>query len=655
MDFFLEHQNLILDACAILCFFISVFILAIKQQSYRKKRALFIFEFAIGIFLVADVLTQQFDGDTSVKGYWINRVANFLDYFMIDFIIYSFNTYLVCQIVGRNKLKDTPKRVYICFAITGIAMAITVLSAFTGLYYYFDEFNVYHRTNIYPISFIFPFVTLVLQLSLVLQYRNLIDSRIRISFLVFTIGPMASAILQLYLEEISFLCLTAAIAAIIMFFCYIIEQNELLLESAGTEVMTGLPNAYGYQTKLEKIIVNRDIKKYDAFYLDIVRMGSINKKYGSNQGDLVIKLFAEYILNHIEKDEILGRLGGNFFVALIKKENAQNFLNMIGKVPVTIKMGNQTVNLIVSAVAGAYSIESNHVIAEQLIGYPSLAVNIAKNVLKKPYVYLTPELQAKIQEDRALEERIPVAMHNSEFVPFYQPKVNVATGELSGAEALVRWIHDGKVVPPMSFLPHMEQNDSICELDLYMLNRVCQDIVDWSRRGLRPPVISVNLSRRHLGNHHLVRDINDILNRYSLSPSCIQFEVTETIDEYGMDILKNVVAELRSYGFAVAIDDFGTGSSSIQLLNEVNFDVLKIDKSFVDSESERKKKILGYIVQIAKTVNSDVIAEGVETTDQLRYLYELGCKHIQGYIFDRPLNKKDFEMRLADKKYKIEM
>lgn len=249
-----------------------------------------------------------------------------------------------------------------------------------------------------------------------------------------------------------------------------------------------------------------------------------------------------------------------------------------------------------------------------------------------------------------LESQIPIAMENEEFRPYYQPKMSASRNQLVGAEALVRWVKkDGEIVPPVAFIPLLEHGKEICTMDFYMLKCMCRDLAEWIEKGLNPPKISVNLSRKNLANPYLVQELTEVIDSYKVPHSLIEVEITETVDEYPLEELNKFVDYLHRRGITVAIDDFGTGSSSMNLLRAVDFDILKIDKSFVDNREERDRKILKRIITIAKDIGINIIAEGVETKEQLEELKELGCDSIQGFYYDKPLPKHEFEKRLSKK------
>lgn len=654
MEILKQYQLELLKICGIICVILGFFASIVKYQSLRRKRALINIEFSAGILLISELFSYIYDGNMTSFGSCMLRLCNFLVYFLVCFETYSFNAYICSLLMGREKLRKLPKRITAGFVVSSVGMTMVLVSRLAGgLYYTFDSFNCYHRSPLFIISYLFPVAVLLLQISLIIQYRKFLSTGLYLSSLLFAIFPLIGGILQIFNYGFSIISVLIGIAAIVIYASSLVEQNNTLLKSANTEVMTGLPNQYGFIAEVEKVISKHEIKKYNSYYFDIVRMGQYNKKYGSDIGDVIIKKYAEYVAAHIDKDEVLSRLGGNFFIGLIKKEHADDFLEMLQSVPIEFNIGTETEKVSVAAVAGGYEITDSHVIAEHVIGNAAIAINIAKNMLKKPYAYLTKELLDELNESRQLEEKIPSAFKNEEFKVYYQPKVNIQTLELCGAEALVRWKHDDTVIPPFKFVPLMERNENICKLDFYMLEHVCADIVEWLEKGIIPPRISVNFSRKNLGNAILAEEIHNVVKKYNVPENLVQIEITETIDEYPLSYLKKVVEALQNYGMTVAIDDFGTGSSSINLLREISFDVLKIDKQFIECHSEKEVKLLEHIIHIARDIKASVIAEGVEEKDQLEMLKNLGCDEIQGYIFDRPLSKYKFEDRIVFGKYEI--
>lgn len=643
-----DFQLSVLSLGSAICFLIALFSLVIEYKSKVRKVTLFIIEFSTSLLLIADKFAYLYRGDLSQKGYYIVRIANFLTFFLVYVLLVGLNRFIGSYTkMSKNKRRRSFRLLnYISYA----GMLLLIISQFTGWYYYFDENNKYTRGSLFLISFIMPLIIIVFTFITILKIRKEIPVLIFAASIVYSVLPLSGAIIQVFLYGTSLFNILIGVSAITIFALVLIDQNEFLRVTATTDKLTGLWNSYGFHNELEKICAAKKSIYYDAFYFDIVRMGVINSKYGNSVGDFVLKKYAHIIKHWLQKDEVFGRLGGDFFVAFVKREHSDNFLKLLSAVEIPLEeVGRKNIKL--SAIVGIYQVIEDSTTADQIVTYVSAAANFAKNVKKKPYFYLTKEVMNELDEQSRMIESLPEYMENREFVPFYQPKVNLESNTLCGAEALCRWNHDGGFVPPYKFIPLLEESDNICPFDFYMLNRVCEDIRTWLNKGLKVPTISVNFSRKNLGNPILAEEIYNVVKSYDIPLSLVQIEITETIDQYPLDYLKGVVEALQRYGLSAAIDDFGVGSSSIRLLKEVPFDVLKIDKSFVDSLTTKDCKFLKHIIGMAEEAGASVIAEGVEKKDQVEVLRNLGCHEIQGYFFDKPLEEEDFEKRLYSPVY----
>ena len=217
---------------------------------------------------------------------------------------------------------------------------------------------------------------------------------------------------------------------------------------------------------------------------------------------------------------------------------------------------------------------------------------------------------------------------------------------MNGAEALVRWIDDGRVVPPIEFVPLFERNGFICNIDFYVLNNVCRSIRNWLDRGIDMVPISVNFSKVHFSNIRFAEQIVEVIKKYRVPTKYIEIEFTETVDYQDKERLVKAVEFLKSYGIATSMDDFGTGFSSLSLLKTLPVDVLKIDKSLLDSKTAQERVIISNVVRMVQEMNIQVITEGVETEEQAGFLKGIHCENAQGYLFDKPLPIDEFESRL---------
>ena len=631
-----------------MCVVLGGFLLMLKSINNRIKSALVELVLSIGVLLIFDVLATKYNGIAGTKAYWMTRIGNLIVFLATSFVSIAINSYLISLFIEEVKSVKIPKRFWAGYVLPVISILMICISMINGCVYYMDASNQYVRGPLFILNYVIIYVTTMLQLSVLVQYRKLLVPKAFFTSSSFLILPMLGGIHQFFFPQYYMLYFAYGVTVLLAFATTLVEQNNHLVEAYYTEIMTGLPNSVGYIRELEKRILGGSITEYDAFYLDIKDMSRINKLYGKDNGDQVIKSFGVYLREHMAEDEVLGRLGGNYFVALIRKENTDEFLKILQGIPVEITLGDANEVIPISAVAGGYSITDDHISADQILGKSSMAISIAKNSLKENYVFLTPKLQSEFEKEQQLEYEIKRSLKLGEFVPLYQPKVYADSKQLSGAEVLVRWNHNGEMVSPNKFIPLMERNGSICQLDFYMLDRLCNDIKGWMEQGIHPPKISVNFSRRNLGNPRLAEQVYKTIMKYDIPRDLIEIEITETVDEFPISYLKGVVEKLHEYGISVAIDDFGTGSSSIRLLCDVNFDVLKIDKRFVDNivNSKREMELLRHVIAMANLYKVKIVVEGVEEEKQCDLLCELGCDEMQGELFGRPLSREEFESRM---------
>lgn len=647
-----EIQPYILLVFSVYGLFVFLSTLNLKFESRGCKKGLYLTQLCCVFFLIFDAIAYFCDLYPALWPRWVVILSNFFVFCLVNVQLYFFNLFITYSFMETGRFKKLPKELLLGFILPSVAITLIIISQFTGIYYSFDADNVYHRGPLFPLSMVTPLLILCIQTFFILKHRKLLRRR-KIMSMVITIGFLVTAgILQVFLPGTSLIDLAALLGCLNMFLLSIIDQNNMLIKSAHTDVHSGLPNSYGFIDSVNQIVATKDITEYNAYYIDIVRMGRLNTMYGKTLGDEIILKYAKFLKTKIHKDEVLGRLGGDFFVALIRRERTEEFLKVLSSVPVVIKdANNKQVTLHLSSVCGIYEFVSKKVNSGLYISPAAEALYYAKNVYKKPFVVYNNELQTQIDEKRILEEALSHAIDNKEFVTFYQPKVDTALNQLCGAEALVRWKHEGQLISPIKFIPTLENNEKICELDFWVLNQVCLDLKQWLENGITPLPVSVNFSRRHLGNKNVVDEILSVIEKNNIPKNLIEVEITETIDEYSVEILKEFVEKLQARGIHVLIDDFGTGSSSLNLIHQIHFDVLKIDKSLVDIENELGRALLTHAIELALFMGMEIIAEGVETTEQVDFLKNANCKKIQGYYFDKPLEKSEYEKRLIEKIY----
>lgn len=418
-------------------------------------------------------------------------------------------------------------------------------------------------------------------------------------------------------------------------------------------LITMLPNSAGFVRIIQQHLQDQTICQYNGFYFNLKSFGLLSYKYGGAEGDLMIKRYAVAVRKWLAEDETLAHLGGDNFMALVKKSRTAEFLHLLEKVEVTAKYMGRVVPVYIAAAAGAYEITAKDRDPGNIMNGLSIAVSYARQH-KLPYAFLTDKMLEETVDVQRMEQMLPEALEKREFQVYYQPKVDIRTGQIVGTEALARWIRNGEVIQPFRFIPTMERNGFIIHLDLYILKRVCEAINEWIEKGYKLVPISVNISRNDIsGVGHdprmLAERIIRIIKEYDIDPKYIIIEVTETTEASEQKDLYDFIRNMSEAGIATSIDDFGTGCSTLSVLRDFPVNEIKIDRSFINHEafSTQDQIIIKSIIQMARQLNLNVITEGVETEEQARFLLELGCNHAQGYLYDKPLEQSAFESRLS--------
>ena len=419
----------------------------------------------------------------------------------------------------------------------------------------------------------------------------------------------------------------------------------------------GYPNARAYMRHLEYLAQNNKLSGCAAVHFNLRHFTLINQEIGRDAGDVAMRGYFTAIENIIGDTGLVCRLGGDNFVAIFAGELLDQILEVLRGIPVVYdKASGKRVK--VSASAGVFCIPDGYNPSHpgDVMGVITYTSNIAKNGGNDSIVFFNDKYVAEKEKLMHIQQIFPDALRNEEFKVFYQPKVDISTGELAGAEALCRWLRDGKIVPPMEFIPILEQKTDICKLDFYMLDHVCADIRRWLDENVKAVRVSVNLSRKHMMDVDLLEHIISIIDSHNVPHEYIEIELTETAADVEFRDLKRVVSGLQQAGVFTSVDDFGLGYSSLNLLREMPWNVLKVDRSFlpVDREDKQRLVMFRYVVAMANELGLECIAEGVETKNQVELLRENNCPLAQGYFFDRPLPVAEFETRLSNHKYDIE-
>lgn len=371
---------------------------------------------------------------------------------------------------------------------------------------------------------------------------------------------------------------------------------------------------------------------------------------GSRRGDEALIAYANTIKTHLADHGMVCRLGGDNFFVLVKKEFAPDFISFLKQVTITVNTRYENVNFDVSARIGMYEIEDGDSFPSA-INKASIAYSATRRSGADSFHVYRSEMMKRDTENKKVSMTFKKALDDENIVVYYQPKVNILTNEIVGAEALVRWKREGRVDSPSLFIPILEADGNVRELDIYVFEKVCQNIREQIDAGIEPVKVSVNFSRVHLFNEALTEKIIGIVERYNVPRRYIEIEITESAYYSDTESQDYFIKVMHEAGFTVAIDDFGTGLSSLSILTNGNIDVIKLDKSLVDNVASAEGKdavLFKCIVRMIYSMGIDMIAEGVETKEQLEFLKTEKCNNVQGFLYDRPLEYRVFRGRLVN-------
>ena len=405
---------------------------------------------------------------------------------------------------------------------------------------------------------------------------------------------------------------------------------------------------------LHRLVGENKIEAFAVMFFNITNLGRINSMIGRDNGSIVVKNFVKKAEACLREPEVLWRFGGDNFGAVVLKQNLPNVLGILRGSDTTFSPKPKDV-IRVSAATGVYECTDKSKNPSIMLDHALSCMNMARFTKRAPVVFYDKQTENLLNHMKSVENDFEFALENKEFVPFFQPKVSLENNSLVGAEQLCRWIkQDGSLIPPGAFIPVLERSKRVCQLDFFMLERLCVCIKDWIDKGFTLVPVSTNFSRMHLGNQNLAQDIINIIDKYNVPHNYVVIEVTETTTENDTRCLKELVFTLKKHGISCSVDDFGVGYSSMALIRDVPFSDLKIDKSFLDFNNDTRSRntiMMQHVISMAGDLGMSCIAEGAETKDHIELLKKIGCFKVQGYFFDKPLPIEAFEMRLKTKIY----
>jgi diguanylate cyclase (GGDEF)-like protein len=427
-------------------------------------------------------------------------------------------------------------------------------------------------------------------------------------------------------------------------------KTKELTYLAHYDALTGLINRHLFSEIVQHSIEvgKRDKSCFSILFLDLDRFKDINDTYGHSAGDELLKSVAKRLKSCVRSEDSVSRLGGDEFIILIKNIPDNNLVTLLEKIIAEIQQPivfeNNVFNVTFSI--GISSFPKDGTDSEVLISNADMAMYKAKELGRNTFAFYDKKMGDYMLERLKLESNIKIALEKNQFEAFYQPQVDSITNKIIGAEALIRWNSpELGFIAPDKFIPIAEETQLIIDIDTWMMRQTMKQLIEFQKEGIEIGKLSLNISARQLESKDIAHHLKMILNETHFDPTRLELEITERQMMKDPEASIVILNKIKEMGIGIAVDDFGTGHSSLAYIKRLPIDKLKIDKSFVDELPNNKEDIaiIRSIISIAKNLQIDIIAEGVESAIQRDFLRDEGCKMIQGYFYSKPLNADDYK------------
>lgn len=434
---------------------------------------------------------------------------------------------------------------------------------------------------------------------------------------------------------------------LIIIFRYYRKSENRLKKFAFSDSLTGGLNNSAFQLECQKLISESPPMTYTVIMMNIKGFKLINLNYGIETGNDTIRYIHKVLSRHIKEDEMITRSEADHFFLCLKESDKNVIQKRIDEMTADINSYAQNSDIPhnIKISQGAYIVEEPGLNIRMIQDRARTACQLQNKI--SDCSFYNSEITNKMIMEQKLCSLFDDSIKNNDFHVYIQPKINLKNSETGGAEALVRWFHpDRGIIYPSDFIPLFERNGNIIQLDLYVFEKVYEYQKQRIDSGKKLFTISVNLSRVHFRNLNYLRPFIELKNKYNIPDGVIELELTESIffDNQQIELVKNAINQMHSYGFLCSLDDFGVGFSSLGLLKEFNVDAIKLDRKFFeDITNSKSQNIIISFIDLAKRLNIHVVAEGIETSEQLNFLKSVNCDMVQGYIFSKPLPLNEFE------------
>jgi EAL domain-containing protein (putative c-di-GMP-specific phosphodiesterase class I)/GGDEF domain-containing protein len=417
-----------------------------------------------------------------------------------------------------------------------------------------------------------------------------------------------------------------------------------------TDMTTGGKNWLYFVKRSNRILKSKiSLNNYAVIHLKMRKYRSFCTCFGVKEGEVLVEKMYRVLRKQVKRSELVVFKENATFALMLSYENEEQLRQRIEVITNNLNMLISNMKLYFAV--GVYKVNKKEADVEQLYNNAVLACDMLGEEAETQIIFYDVEMNNRRIWERKVENDMYSALTNHEFKVYLQPKISTSNEHLAGAEALVRWIHPREgFIPPNKFIPIFERNGFILKLDDYMLEEIAKQQSEWIKQGRKVVPISVNISRAHFAKEDLAEHICGIVDKYQVPHDVIELELTESAFFDDKQVLLDTVKRLRDAGFIVSMDDFGAGYSSLNSLKEMQLDVLKIDADFfrgVEAQ-ERGLLIVSEVIDLAKKLNMKIVAEGIESREQVDFLTEQECDLIQGYFFSKPMPIHEFEEKYKD-------
>ena len=429
------------------------------------------------------------------------------------------------------------------------------------------------------------------------------------------------------------------------------QSEQLINHMAYHDSLTNLPNRAFFTNRIAGMIQLAKEKKetFAVMFIDLDQFKNINDTLGHSMGDLLLIAVSNRLLDSVQKDQCVFRLGGDEFIILLPESNEEQAQGIAEK--------------IIEQLSSAFIIENHEMYitpsigismfpkdGEQLLKNADAAMYQAKSLGRNNFQFFSKDIANKLKRKMYIENELRKAIIHNQFILYYQPQIDITTGKVIGIESLIRWNHPQEgLIPPLDFIPLAEETGLIIPIGEWVLRQACAQNKAWQEAGYEPVPISVNVSLSQFRQKDFVELVETVLRESGLAPKYLELEITESMT-MDMTYTERILDSLKALGIKISMDDFGTGYSSLSYLRRLPINKLKIDQSFIRNLDEKNQAIVRTIITLAKNLQMDVIAEGVELAEHADFLKQNDCILAQGYLYSKPLPKEELDQLYCKQK-----